>query len=94
MPQQLLVLSATSLVLRIFGWIHAHAGLVVIGVLGTGLYSWWKARGRARSKSSGLSGQTQVTSVAWVWRLEAGLALAGSVALKLSIHSGSGASNS
>ena len=50
MPQLLVsllaILLAILLVLWILGWILAHAGLVVIGVLGLGLYAWWKPRGR------------------------------------------------
>ena len=44
----------------------------------------------ASSKSSGLSSQPRVTSVAWGWRLEAGLALGCFALLKLSIPFGSG----
>ena len=44
----------------------------------------------ASRKASGLSSQPQVTSVAWGWRLEVGLALLGFGALKLSSRFGSG----
>ncbi len=46
MVQLLVVVLAIFCVLWILGWILTHAGVVLIGVLGLGLFSWWKARGR------------------------------------------------
>jgi hypothetical protein len=47
MAQLVLILAAILVAVWILAWILSHVGLVVIGVLGFGLYSWWKARSRA-----------------------------------------------
>ena len=48
MVQLLVIALAIFCVLWILGWILAHAGLVVFGVLGLGLYSWLKVRDRGQ----------------------------------------------
>jgi hypothetical protein len=48
MSKLLVILIAIVLVLWILGWISAHAGLMVIGVLGLGSSFWWKPGARGQ----------------------------------------------
>jgi hypothetical protein len=40
----IVILLAVALCVWLLTWILVHAGLVVIGVVGLGLWSWWRAR--------------------------------------------------